>query len=191
MRFISSCPIRRQNSGPCARSSVGGRPVIMIQCQPCVRTGWRSCGYSAGRTKAPSAETRRAIASLITMGRPFTLAYYSRAEQGIPLFETGADGARIGTRYASGYFRMIRDFARDGGLHGRYGDAELTTAPQGPRGARPSGSPLAAPSPHYRARQGSRPRLRRRGSPVRRCVSRHSRTSWPGSFMPTTSAGRW
>jgi hypothetical protein len=42
------------------------------------------------------------------------------------LFETGADGERIATRYAPGYFRMIRDFARDGRLRGSYGDAELT-----------------------------------------------------------------
>ena len=27
-------------------------------------------------------------------------------------------------------FKMIRDFARDGRLHGRYGDAELTTPPE-------------------------------------------------------------
>jgi len=77
--------------------------------------------------EAPSAETRRRIESLIAMGRPFTVAYYSRAEHGMTLFETGADGSRISTRYASGYFRMIRDFARDGRLRGSYGDAELTT----------------------------------------------------------------
>ena len=49
------------------------------------------------------------------------------AEHGMTLFETGADGSRISTRYAAGYFKMIRDFARDGRLHGSYGDAELTT----------------------------------------------------------------
>jgi hypothetical protein len=43
------------------------------------------------------------------------------------LFETGADSSRISTRYAAGYLKMIRDFARDGQLHGSYGDAELTT----------------------------------------------------------------
>jgi len=47
------------------------------------------------------------------------------------LFETGADGSRVSTRYASGYFRMIRDFAHDGQLHGSYGDAELTTRLKG------------------------------------------------------------
>ena len=76
--------------------------------------------------EAPSAETRRRIESLMATGRPFTLAYYSRAEHGITLFETGADGERTSTHYALGYFRMIRDFARDGRLRGSYGDAELS-----------------------------------------------------------------
>ncbi len=77
--------------------------------------------------EAPSAETRRRIESLIATGRPFTLAYYPSAEHGMTLFETDADGSRVSTRYASGYFRMIRDFARDGKLQGSYGDAEVTT----------------------------------------------------------------
>jgi uncharacterized protein len=79
--------------------------------------------------EAPSAETSRRIKSLIADGLPYTLAYYRAAEHGITLFETGADGSRISTRYATGYFRMIRDFARDGKLHGSYGDAEVTTSP--------------------------------------------------------------
>jgi uncharacterized protein len=83
--------------------------------------------------EAPSAETRRRLESLIAAGKPFTLAYYSNAEHGITLFETAADGTRISTRYAPGYFKMIRDFARDGRLSGRYGDAELITPPEGPR----------------------------------------------------------
>jgi dienelactone hydrolase len=77
--------------------------------------------------EAPSAETSRRIKSLIGEGLPFTLAYYPGAEHGMTLFETGADGERISTRYAPGYFRMMRDFARDGRLRGSYGDAELTT----------------------------------------------------------------
>lgn len=77
--------------------------------------------------EAPSAETSRRIRSLMGDGLPFTLAYYARAEHGMMLFETGTDGARISTRYPSGYFRMIHDFARDGKLHGSYGDAQVTT----------------------------------------------------------------
>ena len=76
--------------------------------------------------EAPSAETSRRIKSLVRDGLPFTLAYYPAAEHGLTLFETAPDGSRISTRYAPGYFRMILDFARDGRLHGSYGDAELT-----------------------------------------------------------------
>jgi uncharacterized protein len=75
---------------------------------------------------APSAETSRRIESLISAGLPFTLALYPKAEHGITLFETGPDGARISTRYAAGYLRLIRDFAREGELRGKYGDATLT-----------------------------------------------------------------
>ena len=81
--------------------------------------------------EAPSAETSRRIKSLMGEGLPFTVAYYPDAEHGMTLFETGADGSRISTRYASGYFRMIRDFAHDGQLHGSYGDAELATRLKG------------------------------------------------------------
>ena len=77
--------------------------------------------------QAPSAETIRRLKSLMEEGLPFTLAYYRGAEHGMTLFETSADGSRISTRYAPGYFRLIRDFARDGKLHGDYGDAEVTT----------------------------------------------------------------
>lgn len=79
--------------------------------------------------QAPSAETRRRLDSLIAQRHPFTVAYYPKAQHGIMLFETGPDGSRVSTRIAPGYFRMIRDFARDGRLHGSYGDAELTPAP--------------------------------------------------------------
>jgi len=82
---------------------------------------------------APSAETRRRLQSLIAQGRPFNIAYYPRADHGIMLFKTAADGSRTPTRYAPGYFRMLRDFARDGHLHGSYGDAELTPMPASAR----------------------------------------------------------
>lgn len=76
---------------------------------------------------APSAETSRRIRSLIADGLPYTLALYPSAEHGMTLFETGAGGSRVSTRYAPGYFKMMRDFVRDGTLHGNYGDAEVTT----------------------------------------------------------------
>jgi uncharacterized protein len=75
---------------------------------------------------APSAETSRRLKVLMGEGLPFTLAYYPNAEHGMTLFETGKDGKRLSTRYAPGYFRMMRDFAREGQLHGSYGDAQFT-----------------------------------------------------------------
>jgi uncharacterized protein len=78
--------------------------------------------------EAPSAETGRRLKALIAGGQPFTLAYYPDAEHGMTLFEVTADGARDSTRYAPGYFAMMRDFARDGRLTGTYGNAELTMA---------------------------------------------------------------
>ena len=83
--------------------------------------------------QAPSAETRRRLDSLIAAGHPFTVAYYPRAEHGLTLFENAPDGSRISTSFVAGYFRMIRDFAADGRLHGTYGDAEVTPPPDSTR----------------------------------------------------------
>jgi len=76
--------------------------------------------------EAPSAETARRITALTDDGKPFTLALVPGAEHGITLFEKGPNGERLSTRYAPGYFDMIRDFARDGRLSHPYGDAEIT-----------------------------------------------------------------
>jgi hypothetical protein len=76
--------------------------------------------------EAPSGETSRRLKTLIGEGRPITLALYPTAEHGITEFETAADGSRVSTRYSTGYFRMMRDFARDGRLHPPYGDAQIT-----------------------------------------------------------------
>jgi hypothetical protein len=83
--------------------------------------------------QSPSAETSRRIKSLIAEGLPFNLAVYPRAEHGMTLFETVTGGAeRLSTRYAPGYFAMMRDFARDGELRGAYGDADIATSNGGP-----------------------------------------------------------
>jgi uncharacterized protein len=76
---------------------------------------------------APSAETSGRIKSLIADGRPYTLAVYPQAEHGMTLFEMDAEkGERLSTRYAPGYFAMMRDYARDGKLQRAYGDAVIT-----------------------------------------------------------------
>ncbi len=76
--------------------------------------------------EAPSTETRKRLAALIAEGRDYTIAYYKQAEHGMTYFTTDPAGERISTRYAPGYFDLMRDFALYGRLPGNYGDAELT-----------------------------------------------------------------
>lgn len=82
--------------------------------------------------EAPAVETSRRITSLIDAGRPFTLADFPHAEHGITLFDTAPNGERTSTRWEPGYYAMIRDYARDGTLHGVYGEA-VVTGPPAPR----------------------------------------------------------
>ena len=77
--------------------------------------------------ESPSAETSRRLRSLIQAGRPITLALYPHAEHGMTEYEIGPDGARVSTRYAAGYFAMMRDFAATGRLRGPYGASVITT----------------------------------------------------------------
>jgi dienelactone hydrolase len=79
--------------------------------------------------EAPSAETGQRIKSLIADRLPFTLAVFPGAEHGMTLFEKAPDGTRVDTRYAPGYFAMIADYAKNGRLPGRYGDADVTPLP--------------------------------------------------------------
>ena len=73
--------------------------------------------------EAPSAETSRRIKSLIAEGKPITLAVFPHAEHGMTEYEIAPDGERVSTRYAPGYFTMMRDFARTGRLSGSYGSS--------------------------------------------------------------------
>jgi hypothetical protein len=59
------------------------------------------------------------------------MAIFPHAEHGIYEFETKEDGGRDDTRNPDGYFAMLRDFARDGRLKGRYG-ASIVTLPKLP-----------------------------------------------------------
>jgi pimeloyl-ACP methyl ester carboxylesterase len=76
--------------------------------------------------EAPSAETRKRLQGLIRQGHDYTIAYYRNAEHGMTLFETDAKGERLSTRFAPGYFQLLRDFALHGAVSGPYGDAELS-----------------------------------------------------------------
>jgi len=73
--------------------------------------------------EAPSAETSRRIKVLITEEKPITLALFPHAEHGMTEYEVAPDGERVSTRYAPGYFDMMRDFARNGQLSGTYGSS--------------------------------------------------------------------
>lgn len=78
---------------------------------------------------APSGETSRRLEALIAKGRPITLAVYPTAEHGMTEFEIRPDGERVSTRYADGYYRLMRDFAAGRPLTPPYGEARI----QGPR----------------------------------------------------------
>src|SRR6266478_7665912 len=79
--------------------------------------------------EAPSAKTSRRIKALIAKGKPITLAVFPHAEHGMTEYEIASDGERVSTRYAPGYFAMMRDFARNGQLSGSYG-ASLVMKPK-------------------------------------------------------------
>jgi pimeloyl-ACP methyl ester carboxylesterase len=66
---------------------------------------------------APSEVTERRLRALQAKGKPITVAMFPRTEHGIYEYETGADGTRVDTRNADGYFTMMRDFI----LHGHLG----------------------------------------------------------------------
>ena len=78
--------------------------------------------------QAPAKETSRRLGALIEAGKPFTLAVYPGAEHGMTLFETAADDSRVSTRFAEGYFAMMRDFIKDGEISATYGDARVSMA---------------------------------------------------------------
>jgi uncharacterized protein len=73
--------------------------------------------------EAPSAETSRRIKVLIAEGKPITLAVFPHAEHGMTEYEVAPNGERVSTRYAPGYFKMMRDFARNGKLSEAYGSS--------------------------------------------------------------------
>ncbi len=73
--------------------------------------------------EAPSVETSRRIKILIAEGKPITLALFPHAEHGMTEYELASNGERVSTRYAPGYFAMMRDFARNGHVSGSYGSS--------------------------------------------------------------------
>jgi hypothetical protein len=58
-------------------------------------------------------------------GKPITLALFPHAEHGMTEYEIASNDERISTRYAPGYFAMMRDFARNGRVSGSYGSSAV------------------------------------------------------------------
>lgn len=85
--------------------------------------------------EAPSAETAKRIKSLIAQGKPYTLAVYPGAEHGMTEYEIDANGDRVSTRFAPGYFQMMAYFIRDGRIKDHYGNAALYYDPARPNRA--------------------------------------------------------
>jgi uncharacterized protein len=75
--------------------------------------------------EAPSAETSRRIKTLITEGKPITLALFPHAEHGMTEYDVAPNGERVSTRYAPGYLVMMRDFARSRQLSDSYGSSVI------------------------------------------------------------------
>jgi uncharacterized protein len=76
--------------------------------------------------ESPSAETAKRIKSLIAEGKDYTLAVYPGAEHGMTEYELNANGERVSTRFARGYFQMMADFIRNGRTGAHYGKAEIS-----------------------------------------------------------------
>jgi hypothetical protein len=74
---------------------------------------------------APPQETLRRLATLQAQGRPIIRALFADADHGMYEFETAADGERLSTRQPDGYFRLMVDFIRGGGLQQHYGEAQI------------------------------------------------------------------
>jgi hypothetical protein len=70
-------------------------------------------------------ETAKRIKSLIAQGKPYTLAVYPGAEHGMTEYEIDANGDRVSTRFAPGYFQMMADFIRYGRIKDHYGNAAI------------------------------------------------------------------
>ena len=81
--------------------------------------------------ESPSAETAKRIKSLIAQGKNYTLAVYPGAEHGMTEYELNANGERVSTRFALGYFQMMADFIRDGRMREHYENAEITQPVRG------------------------------------------------------------
>ena len=75
--------------------------------------------------EAPPVETRRRLLGVAHDNPDVTVIEFPETDHGIVKFETTPDGERVETRVADGYYRLLIDWIRNGGLtDGPYGDAK-------------------------------------------------------------------
>ncbi|MFC2951206.1 alpha/beta fold hydrolase [Marinicaulis aureus] len=75
---------------------------------------------------APGKVTYDRLSMLQKEGLPITIAVYANTDHGIVEFTRNDDGARIYTRFAEGYFRLVTDAMKDR-FDPPYGRAEIAT----------------------------------------------------------------
>ena len=121
---ISFCRTRRPSYARSARIFSSARHSATTQClRFALSKAPQLWILGEDDLEAPSAETSRRIKTLIVEGKPITLALFPHAEHGMTEYEVASNGERVSTRYAPGYFAMMRDFARNGQLSGSYGSS--------------------------------------------------------------------
>lgn len=81
---------------------------------------------------APPRETLRRLTTLREAGRPISTAVFPNADHGMYEFETGADGERVSTHQAEGYFALMRDFIVGKPLESSYGSAVMSSRRDSP-----------------------------------------------------------
>ncbi|MDR7135313.1 dienelactone hydrolase [Lysobacter niastensis] len=101
-------------------------PVLQSVKQPLL---WIIAGADR---EAPPEETRRRLMAVARGKANATVVEFPGTDHGIIKFDVAADGQRVETRVAEGYFQMLVDWLREGQLgSGPYGDAVVMARARG------------------------------------------------------------
>jgi dienelactone hydrolase len=99
-------------------------PVLRAQRAPLL---WILAGADR---EAPPEETRRRLLEVARTNPRLTVVEFPDTDHGVLEFETAADGERTSTRVAEGYYSLLADWIRDGGVGERgYGRAVMLARP--------------------------------------------------------------
>lgn len=77
-----------------------------------------------GDREAPPETTRAILAELQAEGAPIDVAVFPNAGHGMIQYELVADGSRLETRYAEGYFDLVVDWAQNRTVPDRHGQTD-------------------------------------------------------------------